>query len=77
MDFFLSYTAPGFQLWFYFPLCMWVVHLDLLLRLHWWTWVYPCEGQVWRWCSCLGRGGSGSSRYPRGLAARVVGNIVF
>ena len=24
--FFLSHTAPGFQLWFYFHLCMWVVH---------------------------------------------------
>ena len=25
--FFLSHTAPGFQLWFYFHLCMWVIHL--------------------------------------------------
>ena len=24
--FFLSHTAPGFQLWFYFHLYMWVVH---------------------------------------------------
>ena len=24
--FFLSHTAPGFQLWFYFHLCMWVIH---------------------------------------------------
>ena len=31
--FFLSYTPPGFQLWFYFHLCMWVVHWRLLLRL--------------------------------------------
>ena len=23
--FFLSNTAPGFQLWFYFHLCMWVI----------------------------------------------------
>ena len=28
---FLSHTAPGFQLWFYFHLCIWVVHLGLLL----------------------------------------------
>ena len=33
--FFLSHTAPGFQLWFYFHLCMWVVHWGLLLRLSW------------------------------------------
>ena len=29
--FFLSQTAPGFQLWFYFYLSMWVVHWGLLL----------------------------------------------
>ena len=44
--FFLSHTAPRFQLWFYFHLCMWVVHWGLLLRLPWRTWVCPCEGQV-------------------------------
>ena len=44
--FFLSQTAPGFQLWFYFHLCMWVVHCGLLLRLPWRAWVCPCEGQV-------------------------------
>ena len=27
--FFLSHTDPGFQLWFYFHLCMWVIHWDL------------------------------------------------
>ena len=27
--FFLSHTAPGFQLWFYFHLCMWFVHWGL------------------------------------------------
>ena len=31
--FFLSHTAPGFQLWFYFHLCTWVIHWGLLLRL--------------------------------------------
>ena len=51
--FFLSHTAPGFQLWFYFHLSMWVVHWGLLLRLPWRTWVCPNEGQVWRLCSCL------------------------
>ena len=58
--FFLSNSAPGFQLWFYFHLYLWVVHWGLLLRLHWRTWVCPCEGQLWRWCSCLGCRGSGT-----------------
>ena len=35
--------------------------------------VCPCEGQVWRRCSCLGRRGSGSTRYSGGLAARAAG----
>ena len=47
-------------------LCMWVVRWGLLLRLPWRTWVCPCEAQVWRWCSCLGRRGSGSTRYSGG-----------
>jgi len=75
--FFLSHTAHGFQLWFYFHLCMWVVHWGLLLRLPWRAWACPCEGQVWRWCSCLGCRGSGSTRYSGGLAARAAGNIVL
>ena len=50
-------------MWFYFHLCMWVVHWGLLLRLPWRTWVCPSEGQVQRWCSFLGRRGSGSTRY--------------
>ena len=37
----------------------------------------PCEAQVWRWCSCLGHRGSGSSRYSGELAARAAGNIVL
>ena len=75
--FFLSHTAPGFQLWFYFHLCMWVVCWGLLLRLPWRTWVCPCEGQVRRWCSCLGRRGSGSTRYSGELVPRAAGNKVL
>ena len=75
--FFLSHTAPGFQLWFYFHLYMWVVHWAFLLRLPWRTWVYPSENQVWQWYSYLARRGSGSTRYSGGLAARVAGNIVL
>ena len=77
---FLSHTAPVFQLWFYSHLCMGVVHWGLLLRLPWRTWVCPCESQVWRWCSCLGDRGSGSTRYSEGLVAmvaRAAGNIVL
>ena len=43
--FFLSYTAPWFQLWFYFHLCMWVVCWGLLLRLPWRTWVSPVRAR--------------------------------
>ena len=68
--FFLSHTAPGFQLWFYFHLCMRVIHWGLLLRLPWRTW-------VWRCCSCLGRRGSGSTRYSGELVARAAGNTVL
>ena len=75
--FFLHHTAPGLQLWFYFHLGMWVIHWGLLLRLHWRTWVCPCEGQVWRWCSCLGHRGSGSTRYSGELTARAAGNTVL
>ena len=71
-------TLPlGFNLWFYFHLCMWVTHWGLLLRLPWRTWVCPCEGQVGRWCSCLGCRGSGSTSYSEELAARAAGNIVL
>ena len=37
----------------------------------------PCEGQVWRWCSCLSRRGSGSTRYSEELGAQAAGNIVL
>ena len=60
-----------------FPPLHVVVHWGLLLRLPWRTWVCPSEGQVCRWCSCLGRRGSGSSRYSGELAARAAGNIVL
>ena len=56
---------------------MWVVLWDLLLRLPWRTWVCPCEGQVWRWYSCLGHRGSDSSRYSGELVTRAAGNKVL
>ena len=68
---------PGFHFRLYFHLCMWVVRWGLLLRLPWRTRVCPCEGQVWRRCSCLGRRGSGSTRDSGELVARAAGNIVL
>ena len=55
---------------------MWVVHWGLLLRLAGRAWVCPCEGQAWRWCTCLGHRGSGSTRYSGELVARAAGNSV-
>ena len=74
---FFSLTAPGFLLQFYFHLYMWIIHWGLLLRLPWRTWVCPCEGQVWRWCSCLDHRGSASTRDSGELAARAAVNIVL
>ena len=75
--FFLSHTVPGFQLWFSFHLCMWLVHWALLLRLPWRTWVFPSECQVWKWSRCLGRRGPGSTRYSGELVARAAVNLVL
>ena len=67
--FFLSYSAPGFQLWFYFHLCICVIHWGLLLRLPWRTWVCRYEGQVWRWCSCFGSQGFWQHQVLRGVGS--------
>ena len=75
--FLFSHTAPEFHLWFYFHLCTGVVHWGLLLRLPWRTWVCPCEGQVWRWCSCLGHRVPGRTRYSGGLEAKAARSIVL
>ena len=72
----LARLSLGFNCGFIFT-CLWVVHWSLLLRLPWRTWVCRCEIQVWRWCSCLGRRGSGSTRFSRELAAMTAGNIVL
>ena len=74
--FFLSHIEPGFQLWLYFYLWIWFVHQGLLLGLPLRTCVGLCEGQVWRWGSCLSHRGSGNTRYSAELAARAAGNIV-
>ena len=43
--FFLSHSAPGFQPWFYFHVCMWIIHWVLLLRLPWRTWSAPVRAR--------------------------------
>ena len=48
-----------------------------LLRLPWRAWVCCCEGQEWKWCSCLVQRGSGSTSYSGVLPTRAAGNIVF
>ena len=57
--FFLSHTAPGFQLWCYFHLCMWVVHWGLLLRLPWRSGSAPVRA----------RGGGGAAAWVAGALA--------
>ena len=37
----------------------------------------PVRSQVWRWCSCLGHRGSGSTRYSGELVAQAAGNIML
>jgi len=37
----------------------------------------PPHLQVWRWCSYLGRRGSGSTRYSGEFTVREAGNIVI
>ena len=46
--FFLSFTAPGAQLWFQPHLCMGATHRHLLPKLPWSTRFHPSEERVWR-----------------------------
>ena len=56
--FFLSHTAPGFQLWF-FPTST----CGFAPEPRWRIWrICSCEGQLWRWCSSLGHRVSGSTQ---------------
>ena len=65
--FFLSQTVPGYQLWLYFHLCMWVVHWGLLLRLPWRTWVFSCEGPVLAVVKLLGLRGFWQHQVLKGI----------
>ena len=68
--FFLSHAAPGFQLWFYFHLYIWVIHWGLALEA-------ALEGSgLLLWgpsVEVLQRLGSQEEE----LAARVAGNTVL
>ena len=63
-------------MWFYFHLCMWVIHCGLLLRLPWRTWVAPvrarCGGDVAAWVT-----GVLAAAGTRELWARAAGKIVL
>ena len=74
---FLPIVPPGFYCGFISTSACGTSTGVELLRLPWRTWVCPCEGQAWRWCSCLGHRGSGSTRYSGELSARTAGNIVL
>ena len=71
----LPYTAPGFQLWFYFHLYMSVVSWGLASEAALEGLGLPsvrarCGGGAAAW----GHRGSSSTRYSGRLAARVAGN---
>ena len=74
--FFLSHTAPD-------PIVVLFIFLHVGCPLGFASEValqdlgLPLWGQVRRWDSCLGRRGSGSTRYSAALVARAAGNIVL
>ena len=57
--FFLSNTAPGFQLWLYFHLCTWVIHQDC-------SWV--CPGGL-GFAPVRARCGDGTAAWVTGILA--------
>ena len=57
---------------FYFHLCIWVVHWGLLLSVPRRSWIWTSEGHVWK-----GHRGSDSTKYSGELVARAAGNIVL
>ena len=67
--FFLSPTAPGFQLWSYFHLYMWVIHWASLLRLPWRTWVCPLCGPNVEVVQLLGSQGFWQHQVLRGVGS--------
>ena len=75
--FFLSHTAPEFQLWFYFHLYMWVIHWGLAPEAPLQGLSLPLWGPGVEVVQLLGSQGFWQYQVLRELAARAVGNIVL
>ena len=63
LDSFFSHSIPVAQLWFYPYHCMWVIHKNLLLRVHWRIWFCASVDWVCKWCSSLDYRDPGDARY--------------
>ena len=74
--FFLSCTAPGFQLWFYFHLWLWVIHWGFAREAALEDLALPLGGPGAEVVQLLSLQGSGSTRYLR-LVVSATGNTVL
>ena len=74
---FLSHTAPGFQLWFYFHLVGHPTYLGLLLRLPGGLQSAQVRVRYGAGVASWVTGVLAATRYSGELAARTVGNIVL
>ena len=68
--FFLSHTAPGFQLWFYFHLYTWVVHWGLAPEAALEGLGLPLWGPGVEVVQLLGSQGLGGTRYSGGVGGQ-------
>ena len=76
--FFLSHTAPGFQLWFYFHLYMWVAHWGLAPEAALGGLGLPLRGPGVEVVPLLGSQGFWPHQVLRGgVVARAAGNAVL
>ena len=76
--FFLSHTAPGFQLWFYFHLYMWVAHWGLAPEAALRGLGLPLRGPGVEVVPLLGSQGFWPHQVLRGgVVARAAGNAVL
>ena len=68
--FFLGHTAPGFQLWFYFHLYIWVIHWGLALEAALEGLGLPLWGPGVEVVQLLGSQGLGGTRYSGGVGGQ-------